>query len=248
MDAEEYRAYDAYFYGNKSAKVVEEFKKAWLLHIHRNPHHWQHWVLNCDEPDEGEICLDMPYQYIIEMICDWWSFGFASDDLPEIFDWYDAHQDYIKLSSETRKTVEDIMWAIREKLGYNVMAHHGIKGQKWGVRRGPPYPLDNSQHNYLTNSEGKRITEVEHTTIIGTPNSITQVVNKKGGIDRNYYGQDGRQLKQISNHNHGHPKEHNYGINGEHAHDYVYNGKGNLTDRTTRELTEKERKENEDIL
>lgn len=24
------------------------------------------------------------------------------------------------------------------------LAHHGIKGQKWGVRNGPPYPLDNS--------------------------------------------------------------------------------------------------------
>lgn len=24
----------------------------------------------------------------------------------------------------------------------NVLAHHGIKGQQWGVRRGPPYPID----------------------------------------------------------------------------------------------------------
>lgn len=24
------------------------------------------------------------------------------------------------------------------------MAHHGIKGQKWGVRNGPPYPLEKS--------------------------------------------------------------------------------------------------------
>lgn len=22
--------------------------------------------------------------------------------------------------------------------------HHGVKGQKWGVRNGPPYPLDRS--------------------------------------------------------------------------------------------------------
>lgn len=27
---------------------------------------------------------------------------------------------------------------------YNAFAHHGVKGQKWGVRKGPPYPLDKS--------------------------------------------------------------------------------------------------------
>lgn len=26
----------------------------------------------------------------------------------------------------------------------DVICHHGIKGQKWGVRNGPPYPLDKS--------------------------------------------------------------------------------------------------------
>lgn len=25
---------------------------------------------------------------------------------------------------------------------YYILMHHGIKGQHWGVRNGPPYPLD----------------------------------------------------------------------------------------------------------
>lgn len=27
------------------------------------------------------------------------------------------------------------------------LKHHGIKGQKWGVQNGPPYPLDESQYS-----------------------------------------------------------------------------------------------------
>ena len=143
---DEYKAYDAYFYGNnRSYEVVEEFKQAWLRHIHRNPHHWQYWVLNNDDPDEGEIILDMPYNYIIEMICDWWSFSWQKGDLSEIFNWYDEHSDYIKLSPKTRRTVEDILEQMRNRLGLNTLAHHGVKGQKWGERNGPPYPLDKHQ-------------------------------------------------------------------------------------------------------
>ena len=55
---DEYEAYDAYFYGgNRSYAVVQAFQRAWLLHIHRNPHHWQHWVLINDDPGEGEVLL-----------------------------------------------------------------------------------------------------------------------------------------------------------------------------------------------
>ena len=114
---EEYDAYDAYFYGgNKSYEVVENFNKAWLHHIHHNPHHWQHWVLINDDPDKGEIILDMPDVYIIEMICDWWSFSFKKGDLEEIFNWYADHKDYMKLSEYTRKKVEDILLKINAKL------------------------------------------------------------------------------------------------------------------------------------
>ena len=39
-----------------------------------------------------------------------------------------------------------------------VLMHHGIEGQKWGVRHGPPYPLDRK-----TSSEIKRSEEVKET-------------------------------------------------------------------------------------
>jgi hypothetical protein len=116
-DKEEYDAYDAYFYGgNRSYQVMRDFRKAWLRHIHHNPHHWQHWVLINDDPNEGEILLDMDYIYIIEMICDWWAFSWAKDNLYEIFNWYDAHKNYMKLSEYTKRTVEHILTEIRNKL------------------------------------------------------------------------------------------------------------------------------------
>lgn len=113
----EYHAYDAYFYGkNRSHKVVEDFRLAWLNHIHNNPHHWQHWVLINDEPNEGMIIMDMPYQYIVEMICDWWAFSWKTGNLNEIFKWYDEHKSHMKLSDTTRKTVESILDKMKEKL------------------------------------------------------------------------------------------------------------------------------------
>ena len=116
-DPEEYEAYDAYFYGgNRSYDVTQEFNYAWLRHIHKNPHHWQYWVLINDSPEEGEVIMDMPYNYIIEMICDWWAFSWANEDLTEIFKWYEQHKDYMKLSPKTRTVVEDILGKIKEKL------------------------------------------------------------------------------------------------------------------------------------
>lgn len=117
LSADEYEAYNDYFYGNnKSNAVVERFRYAWLLHIHRNPHHWQYWVLINDDPEEGEIILDMPDNYIIEMICDWWSFSWKKGQLNEIFSWYNEHKKHMKLSSATREKVETILDAIKAGL------------------------------------------------------------------------------------------------------------------------------------
>ena len=110
------------------------------------------------------------------------------------------------------------------------------------------YQKNNSKYKQLQNANGDYIIEVRKSELSNEPNSITQVVNNKGGINRNYYGDDGRQIKQISNNGHGHPIEEAMGKHGEHAHDYYLNEKGELERQPARELTDLERKENEDFL
>lgn len=91
------------------------------------------------------------------------------------------------------------------------------------------------------------IINVEKTSLYERSNSITQEILKSGGVNRNYYDNEGKQIKQISNHNHGNAKHHPFGEKGEHVHDYIWEA-GKLIGRPARELTEEERKENSDIL
>ena len=108
--------------------------------------------------------------------------------------------------------------------------------------------LYRNRKQLLTNAIGREIIKVEQTKIKGFPNVITQDVSAKGGISRNYYDSSGRQIKQISNNGHGHKKEEEFGMHGEHAHDYIYDENGKLLERRLRELNSREREENQDIL
>lgn len=160
---EEYHAYDHYFYGSRGIKkdggpdedVERDFNYAWLHHIHMNEHHWQHWVLIHDDietngdpantiitmtPNGQQICmtmLEMPDYYILEMICDWWSFSWRKGDLYEIFNWWNEHEQGILLGEKTREKVMKLLNLIAESLSEagdedEELAHHGILGQTWG--------------------------------------------------------------------------------------------------------------------
>lgn len=37
----------------------------------------------------------------------------------------------------------------------NYLSHHGIKGQQWGVKHGPPYPLDSRTHKAVTKGKSR---------------------------------------------------------------------------------------------
>ena len=112
---EEYKAYDKYFYGKEKTDVVKEaFNLAWLHHIHANPHHWQHWVLINDE--DGMVTLEMPEEYAVEMICDWFAFSHKLGKLDEIHKWYNTHKTTMMLHKNTRAFVEDTLDKIKRCL------------------------------------------------------------------------------------------------------------------------------------
>lgn len=115
---EEYEAYNDFFYGSAvpEPEVRQAFNEAWLHHIHTNPHHWQHWILINDDPELGEMLLKIPNNYLIEMICDWWSFSWAKGDLYLIFDWYEEHKAYMKINSVSKWKIEVILNKIKAKL------------------------------------------------------------------------------------------------------------------------------------
>lgn len=149
----EYPQYDAYFYGgNRSHKVVMDFKYAWLHHQHCNPHHWQYWILVNDDPKEDILVLEMPKNYILEMIADWWTLSWRNENLYEIFDWYDEHKDYMLLHKNTRKLVEDLLHAIYEKLEeqdelkHSELTDEELEKRKYAFPEERKFPLPDKAH------------------------------------------------------------------------------------------------------
>ncbi len=80
------------------------------------------------------------------------------------------------------------------------------------------------------------------------PNAVVQTQFPSQQIDRIFYDPQGKMVRQVHSGDHKSPKQHPYGLHGEHAHDFVRDENGTIVDRTRRELTEEERKENRDIL
>lgn len=126
--AEEYNAYDQYFYGgNRSYKVVQDFNYAWLHHIHQNPHHWQYWVLLEDDPNGWTPykTLLIPLPYIFEMIADWWSFSWKKGNLFEIFNWYAEHREKQYINPNSRMILERVL----EKIWDILIMQETVRGR-----------------------------------------------------------------------------------------------------------------------
>ena len=120
---DEFIPYARYFYGDYGVKnqcpakwanpsdifykTKQDFDRAWLKHLHRNPHHHQHWLLVNDS--DGTHPLEMPKKYGIEMVCDWRGAGKAINGKDDVVAWYKKNKDGMVLHPETRNAVERAM-------------------------------------------------------------------------------------------------------------------------------------------
>lgn len=96
---EEFEAYAQRWFGDKQKTF--EYEQAWKHHWQNNEHHPEYWL--------GE---DMPYIYILEMLCDWGSFSIDKGDLTELIDYYYSKakdDDEKSLSDNTKKIIEEIL-------------------------------------------------------------------------------------------------------------------------------------------
>lgn len=124
--------------GSKQYVESVEFARAWMLHQHRNKHHWQWWlnagrvalprtnimVWDRGNPSiligervwdwDGEISIrePMPAVYRREMLADWIGAGKALGK-PNTWEWYEDNKDKIKLHPETRAWIEQQLDAIK---------------------------------------------------------------------------------------------------------------------------------------
>lgn len=100
------------------------FNVAWLKHQHRNPHHWQHWVLAEDNPSKRletpqtsgtprAFPLPMPLNFVREMVADWAGAGRAISGKWELPDWYSKNRENIVLEDTTRAMVEALVFNTR---------------------------------------------------------------------------------------------------------------------------------------
>ena len=109
---EEWTPYVLSFYGEwkyneRPDWLVADFNRAWLHHQHYGPHHWQHWILR--EDSGNVIAIEMPEEFVREMVADWAGAGRAIAGKIDICNWYDKNREKMLLHPNTRQLVEILL-------------------------------------------------------------------------------------------------------------------------------------------
>lgn len=102
----EFFAYAKHFSGDEEIRTpnLANFSRAWLLHQHRNNHHWEWWTIPRGNGEYKTQPMDQCAR--TEMLCDWRGAA-ASYNGAGAKEWYLEHREKIILHPETREWLED---------------------------------------------------------------------------------------------------------------------------------------------
>jgi len=111
---DEFKPYAKWFYLWRHLSI-DNRNIADLKHQHRNPHHWQYWIL---KHDAGyTTTLQMPDKYVKEMVCDWIGTGKAESKagIENVLTWYEINKDNLILHPASRAQVRRLL-GVKKKL------------------------------------------------------------------------------------------------------------------------------------
>ena len=99
-----------------TAKETEGVSYAWLHHKGRNKHHYEYWIDNVN----GKMTYHkIPFEYVIEMVCDWLSAsrtytGNPDDLFLREYKWWTKNEKTLKMFYGTKNLIHKLLWNLLE--------------------------------------------------------------------------------------------------------------------------------------
>jgi hypothetical protein len=122
----EINGYVKQFYTND--KDSPEWRAALMHHYQNNPHHWQYWLIDFNEPYTEQKCKPkkMPVEQVLIMVADWLAASLQYQGHADMSDWLNGNlvSGKIVLHPETRSLLDEIL----NKIGFTVSSNtFGLK-------------------------------------------------------------------------------------------------------------------------
>ena len=84
-----------------SEGVREAWEYAFMKHVHRNEHHWQHWLFTNKKGQTKP--LRIPVKAYLEMLSDWDGSGISITGNLDTYEWYTRNRKWIIMTPEMKE-------------------------------------------------------------------------------------------------------------------------------------------------
>lgn len=88
-----------FFVWPNEPETYDDYRRAFALHCARNPHHWEHWIVN-------DVARQMPVEYVLEMLSDWDAAGLCKTGSINTHAWYANNRGGMTLHPDTRQFIQ----------------------------------------------------------------------------------------------------------------------------------------------